>query len=77
MSNGITLIPKLAEMNLKPSQRKHVREFANPKPVREISIVVESNFIRKKIIDQLKTAIINSLPIEMLNQKSKKITAID
>lgn len=76
-NKGITIIPKLAEINLKPSQRKNVREFADPKPVREISIVVKNNFIRKKIIDQLKNAITNSLPVEMLNQKSKKITAID
>lgn len=76
-NKGITLIPKLAVMNLKISQRKNVREFANPKPVREISIVVKNNFIRKKIIDRLTTAITNSLPIEMLYQKGKKITAID
>lgn len=76
-NKGITLIPKLAQMNLKNSQKKNVREFANPKPVREISLVVKNNFIRKKIIDRLKNAITNSLPAEMLNQKSKKITAID
>ena len=76
-NKGITLIPKLAVMNLKISQRKNVREFANPKPVREISIVVKNNFIRKKIIDHLKNAITNSLPVDMLNHKSKKITSLE
>ena len=76
-SKGITLIPKLAEMNLKPSQKKYVREFANPKPVREISLVVTNNFIRKKIIDELKDVIIKCLPAEMTNTKNKKITLIE
>ncbi len=76
-NKGLTLIPKLAEMNLNTSQRKNVREFANPKPVREISLVVKNNFIRKKIIDHLQNAIASSLPKDMLNQKSKKITSID
>ncbi|MBA3662704.1 MAG: hydrogen peroxide-inducible genes activator [Bacteroidetes bacterium] len=76
-SKGITLIPKLAEMNLKPSQKKFVREFANPKPVREISLVVKNNFIRIKIIEQLKDVIIKCLPSEMINSKNKKITSID
>lgn len=75
-SKGITLIPKLAEMNLKTSQKKFVREFAIPKPVREISLVVNKNFIRKKIIDELKDVILKCLPPEMLNSKNKKITLI-
>ena len=76
-SKGITLIPKLAVMNLKPSQKKHVREFANPKPVREISLVVKNNFIRKKILDELKEVITTCLPAEMINSKNKNITLID
>lgn len=76
-NNGITLIPKLAEMNLKPSQRKNVKEFSNPKPVREISLLVKENFVREGIIDNLKDAIISSLPKNMLNAKNKKITSIE
>lgn len=76
-NKGITLIPKLAEMNLKTSQRKNVREFSNPKPAREISIVVKNNFIRKKIIDHLTNTIIKCLPNDMLNKKNKKIATID
>ena len=76
-SKGITLIPRLAVMNLKPSQKKHVREFANPKPVREISLVVKNNFIRKKILDELKDVIAKCLPTEMADVKNKKIALID
>jgi LysR family hydrogen peroxide-inducible transcriptional activator len=61
---------------LKPSQRKNIREFANPKPVREISLVVSENFPRKKILDFLKEEIVNSIPSEMLKQKQKIVTDI-
>jgi LysR family transcriptional regulator, hydrogen peroxide-inducible genes activator len=75
-NNGITIIPRLAELNLKPVQRKNIREFANPKPVREISLVVSENFPRKKILEYLKEEIVNSVPAEMLVLKQKKITDI-
>ena len=75
-NQGITIIPKLAQMNLNPSQQKNIREFAPPKPVREISLVVIDSFPRKKLLEYLKEEIINSVPSEMLRSKQKKITVI-
>jgi len=75
-NGGITIIPSLAELNLKPGQKKNIREFANPKPVREISLVVPQNFPRKKILSELKEAIMRSVPESMLLKKQKKITSI-
>ncbi len=68
-NDGITIIPRLAELNLKSIQRQKIREFANPKPVREISLVVAKNFPRKKILENLKVAIVSSLPPHMRTQK--------
>jgi len=75
-NGGITIIPGLAELNLKTAQKKNIREFANPKPVREISLVVIRNFPRKKILEQLKEEIINNVPKSMQQQKQRKITQI-
>jgi LysR family hydrogen peroxide-inducible transcriptional activator len=75
-NGGITIVPALAEQNLKPAQRKNVREFANPKPVREISLVVAENFPRKKILEHLKEDIIRAVPSSMLQQKQKKVASI-
>ena len=75
-NGGITIIPSLAELNLKSIQRKNIREFANPKPVREISLVYNKNFPRKKILTDLKGEIIKSIPQNMLLAKNKKITSI-
>jgi len=73
---GITIIPRLAELNLRPTQRKNVREFANPKPVREISLVVTTDFPRKKLLEHLRAEIIKAVPEEMRNPKQKKLTEI-
>jgi len=72
---GITIIPHLAVLNLKQSQRKKVREFANPKPVREISIIAGNNFARTKILEKLKEEIITKIPIPALI-KNKNILEI-
>ena len=58
---GITIVPYLATLHLKAGQKKNVREFANPKPVREISLVVSENFPRKKLLEHLKNEISSSL----------------
>ena len=65
---GITIIPGLAVTNLKPAQRNKVREFANPKPSRQISLVVNNNFPRKKVLQFLKAEILASIPIKYLPQ---------
>ena len=72
---GITIIPHLAVLNLKPSQKKNIREFANPKPVREISIIAGNNFARTKILEKLKEEIITKIPIPAL-KKNKNILEI-
>ncbi|MBL7932657.1 MAG: LysR family transcriptional regulator [Bacteroidia bacterium] len=75
-SDGITIIPRLAELRLTAGQKKNIREFANPKPVREISLVVIKDFPRKKILEQLREIIVKSVPEEMLAGKQKKVTSI-
>jgi LysR family hydrogen peroxide-inducible transcriptional activator len=66
--NGITIIPKLAALNLKSSQVSKIREFSTPKPVREISLVTVKSFPRKKLMDNLKTEIVKSIPFKELTK---------
>jgi LysR family hydrogen peroxide-inducible transcriptional activator len=73
--DGVTIIPRLAELKLKAAQKKNIREFANPKPVREISLVSVKNFPRKKMLENLKEEIINAVPGDML-QKQKKASVV-
>lgn len=73
---GITIIPHLALFSLRAPQRKNIRRFANPKPVREISIVVGKNFARVKLLERLKDEIISKIPFESM-LKNKKVVEID
>jgi len=62
-NQGITILPYLATLNLTKKQQTKIRSFAQPKPVREISLVVNQNFPRKKIIEAIKTEIEECLPL--------------
>lgn len=63
---GVTIIPKLAALNFKLTQRNKIREFSNPKPVREISLVVVNCFPRKKLLEHIKDEIIKKIPFKEL-----------
>ena len=63
---GITIVPKLAVLNLNTAQRKKIREFSNPKPVREICLVVVKSFPRKKLVEHLKEEIVKKIPFKEL-----------
>jgi len=62
-------------LSLKSMQKKKIKEFANPKPVREISLVVGKNFARVKILEKLKNEIISKIPFEVM-LKNKKVVSI-
>jgi LysR family hydrogen peroxide-inducible transcriptional activator len=72
---GVTIIPHFATLNLNASQQENVREFAEPKPVREISIVVTKSYPRKKMLQNLKAEIISVIPFEV-NRKKKSVLEI-
>lgn len=70
-NKGVTILPLLATRDLDKSQQKKVRSFAPPRPVREISLVVNSNYSRKSILDALKKAIADCVPGEATKNKGK------
>jgi LysR family hydrogen peroxide-inducible transcriptional activator len=76
MNKGITILPELAVAELTKSEQKQVRYFKPPVPVREISIVTYHHFVKQRIIDVLKEEIIQALPVEMISQKRKQVTAL-
>ncbi len=59
---GMTLLPYLASLQLDEEKRKLNREFEEPVPYREISVVYHRSHLKKKIIEELKSEIISSLP---------------
>jgi LysR family hydrogen peroxide-inducible transcriptional activator len=72
---GVTIIPHFATLNLSASQKENVREFAEPKPVREISLVATRSYPRQKMLQSLKADILAVIPFEV-NQKKKSVLEI-
>jgi len=77
MNNGITILPELALSDLSPKQKKNIRYFKPPAPVREVSIVTYRYFVKYHLIELLKTEIVKSIPAHMLSPDRKQITELD
>lgn len=75
-NKGITILPLLATRDLTKSQLKKIRSFAPPKPVREISVVVNANYSRKSILEALKNAITECMPDEATINKRGQVLEI-
>ncbi|GJQ20285.1 MAG: transcriptional regulator [Bacteroidia bacterium] len=75
--NGVTILPTLAVRDLTARQMKMVRHFKPPVPVREVSLVTHRNFVKKKFLDALRDAILQSIPDHMKHKKRRDVVEID
>ena len=69
--NGLTLLPKLAVNDLTRENKARVKEFYDPVPLREVSLIVRRSFLKKKLLDALKIEIIKSVPSNMVKPSGK------
>lgn len=70
-NDGITILPELATLDLTAKQTQLIRHFKKPAPMREVSIVMHRDFVKKRLLELLKKSIIESLP-----DKIKKNTPV-
>ncbi len=75
-SEGITIIPQLALLNLKADQKSKVRKFVAPQPGRQISLVVGKNFSRHQLLKELQKEIISKIPFE-LKSKDRAVVKLN
>lgn len=68
--SGVTIVPELATFTLSKKQKAHLKPFAPPAPVREVSLVTHRDYVKKSLIDALKQVIISHLPT--LDQSEKR-----
>ncbi|MEE9349583.1 MAG: LysR substrate-binding domain-containing protein [Flavobacteriaceae bacterium] len=54
---GMTLLPYLQTMDLSENDKKHLREFEDPIPAREVSLIYHKTQLKMQLIDTLKTTI--------------------
>ena len=65
---GMTIIPELATMGFTKAQKKQVRYFKSPVPVREISMVTHRTYIKERLIDVFKEVLLSVIPDDMKKQ---------
>lgn len=76
MNDGITILPELATLGMTNKQLGLIRYFKRPAPMREVSIVVHRDFVKKRLIEILKEEIMASIPSKIAMNKSKFIVPV-
>jgi LysR family hydrogen peroxide-inducible transcriptional activator len=76
INQGMTIIPELALANMTAKQKKYVRYFKKPAPVREIGLVTYRHFIKDTLIQALVGTIQAAIPESMKIPKQKNIMPI-
>jgi LysR family hydrogen peroxide-inducible transcriptional activator len=54
---GMTLLPYLHTLDLNVDDKSHLREFTNPPPAREVSLIYHKSQLKMQMIAALKTTI--------------------
>lgn len=75
-NNGATILPELALSDLTDKQLDKVRYFKSPEPAREVSIVIQRNFLKRRMIEALKNEILEFLPKRLKSRKKKEVIDI-
>ena len=76
LNDGITILPELATLNLSSRQSELIRYFRKPSPMREVSIVVHRDFVKKKLIEVMRNEIVKSIPEKIAKNKSTLVVPV-
>lgn len=76
-SSGYTLLPHMAVKMLSSSHKKLIREFNNPVPTREVSIVHGRSFQKERIIIALEEEIVKVVPKDLKCLKRKNLDVVE
>jgi LysR family hydrogen peroxide-inducible transcriptional activator len=72
LNSGITIIPEMYAMALDEEKQTHLREFKDITAVREVSIIVNKEYLRKTMLNIIIDIIRKSVPESMQNPELKK-----
>ncbi len=64
---GYTLLPYLSMLEMSQNRKKMVRQFAEPVPRREISLIVKDTFVKERMLKMIKKKIEDNIPKDLLN----------
>lgn len=74
--HGLTLLPELSVLEMPEEKRRLVRPFAEPQPLREVSLAVHRSFLKKKLVQALQQEIIAAVPASVRNRKKEQVVSV-
>lgn len=72
-TGGFTVIPELATLNIPAEKEKMIKPVAGTQPVREISLVTNRAYVKRKLLDKIKEVIWQNLPSGMKSADHKTV----
>jgi len=76
INDGITILPELTTLDLSAKQLQLIRQFKKPAPMREVSLVVHRDFVKKRLIEALKEEIITAVPEKIRKNRNEYVVKI-
>jgi LysR family hydrogen peroxide-inducible transcriptional activator len=76
LNDGITILPELTTLDMDNKRLKLIRHFKRPAPMREVSILVHRDFVKKRLIEALKQEIIAAIPDKVRKNKDQKVVPV-
>ena len=73
LNGGTAVLPELSVTNLSEKYIDKLRYFKSPEPAREISIVIQKSFVKRRLIEALKTEMLDFLPKRLKSRKKKEV----
>lgn len=77
LNDGITILPELATLDMSAAQLRNLRHFKQPAPVREVSLVVHRDFVKRKLVDAFKQVLLSSVPEKIKKNKKSNIVPVE
>lgn len=74
--SGMTLLPELSVLDLPEDKKLLVRPFADPPPLREVSLVVHKSFLKKRLIEALRETILAHIPTDLKTRNPVRVVKI-
>lgn len=73
---GMTLIPYLLALDLPEEDQKYVKPIADPRPMREVSIVYTRAELKIKVIEELHKIILNNIPEKLATESEDVVSPL-
>ncbi|MCC9168968.1 hydrogen peroxide-inducible genes activator [Pontibacter harenae] len=74
--HGLTLLPELSVLDMSEEKKQLIRQFEEPQPLREVSLVVHRSFLKRKLIEALKQEILAAIPKPIRAREKQQVVEI-